>query len=102
MCGFQIVVHAPGALAVLSAATYRPAGSRQMNADLSHGSPRALPGAARALAGPWPYIQQRQLSRDQDVDQITTGMTRSQVRYLPHADDLGSVHRAADPSTPQA
>jgi outer membrane protein assembly factor BamE len=54
----------------------------------SHGFPRAAAAAlllvAVAIAGcvHRPYIQQGNYLETGDVDQVTTGMTRSQVRYL--------------------
>ncbi len=54
----------------------------------SHGAPRAaalaLLSIAAALGGcvHRPYIQQGNYLETKDVDQVTAGMTRSQVRYL--------------------
>ena len=54
----------------------------------SHGFPRAAAAVlllvAAAMAGcvHRPYIQQGNYLETSDVDQVTTGMTRSQVRYV--------------------
>ena len=54
----------------------------------SHGIPRATAAVlllvAAAMAGcvHRPYIQQGNYLETSDVDQVTTGMTRSQVRYV--------------------
>jgi len=60
-----------------------------MNRQISsHGSPRAaavmllLIAVGAGACVHKPYIQQGNYLETKDVDQVTTGMTRSQVRYL--------------------
>jgi outer membrane protein assembly factor BamE len=55
----------------------------------SHGTLRAAAATLVLLAGAMlgacvhrPYIQQGNFLETKDIDQVTTGMTRSQVRYL--------------------
>jgi hypothetical protein len=85
-----------------------PAGnSRLMNRQKSsHGSPLAaaallLIGVATSGCVHRPYIQQGNYLETSDVDQVTTGMTRSQVLRPRHANDFRPMP-ALGLSTPQA